>query len=176
MSEYGTFKIGKCEHTMFSNGDIFCSLTPEELEVERQEARELEEKFHELMLLEESSKMTVEDFFVRWMKYLERDEKDEREYDFEISRRKERESWFDYKYRMDTYDRERATEKKLNRWRTVHMVLDHVWIAAMIGIAYLAWIDWRFLSNIMIILIGFNIITIGYKWSTFLSSKEWEVS
>jgi len=175
---YGMFKIGKCEHTMFTSGDVFCSFTQEELEAERQEARELYEKFHELQLLEESSKMTLMDFFVRWMKYLN-SENEYMEYKswLKCYSRKYEENWEDYKYRMDSYDKERATEKKIELWRKYHMVADHLWLGALLVIAYLAWNDpqYQFWAYVAGIFAALNIWMIAFRWKTFFMKDEWEV-
>ena len=178
LNDTGTFKIGKCEHTMFTSGDVFCSLTQEELEAERQEARELYEKFHELQLLEESSKMTLMDFFDRWMRYLN-NEGEYREYESWVKSysRKYEEDWQDYKYRMDSYDKERSTVKKIEMWRKYHMVADHLWIGALLVIAYLAWNDpqyqfWAYVAGIFALL---NIWMVAFRWRTYFQEDEWEV-
>lgn len=175
---YGMFKIGKCEHTMYSSGDIFCSLTPEDLEAERQAAREIAEKFHELRLLEESSNMSLMDFFEKWMRYLNH-EKEYQEYESWVSNysRKYEEDWQDYKYRMDSYDKERATAKKIEMWRKYHMVADHLWIGALITLAYLAWKDpqlqfWAYAAGILAAL---NIFMVAFRWKTYFQKDEWEV-
>ena len=178
LNDPGTIKIGKCEHTMFSSGDIFCSLTPEELEAERQAARELMERWEELHLLEQSSKMSLMDFFDRWMKYLNSED----EYIEYKSWRKKYfsradEDWEDYKYRMDSYDKEKATRSKIEMWRKYHMVADHLWIGALITMAYLAWNDpaWQFWAYVAAILAILNIWMIAFRWRTYFQKDEWEV-
>jgi hypothetical protein len=178
LNDTGTFKIGKCEHTMFTSGDVFCSLTPEEMEAEREEARIRYEKWQELLLLERSSKMTLMDFFEEWQRWQKREEDDEtyldrvRHYDDEWKER-----WSEYKYRKDTYDREKADAIKIERWRKFHMVGDHVWIVSLLVIACLAWNDpaWKFCSYVAIILALLNIFMVAFRWTTYRKTNEWEV-
>jgi len=175
---YGMFKIGKCEHTMFSSGDIFCSLTPKELEAERQAARELREKWEELCLIEKSSKMSLMDFYKEWVKWSKKEE----EYEIWLARIQRhddewKESWSEYKYRMDSYDKEKATAKKIELWRKYHMVADHLWIGALLVIAYLAWNDpanqfWAYVAGIFAAL---NIFMVSFRWKTYFQKDEWEV-
>jgi hypothetical protein len=178
LNDTGTFKIGKCEHTMFTSGDIFCSLTQEELEAEREEARIKYEKWHELLLLERSSKMTLMDFFEEWQRWQKREEDDEtrldrlRNYDDGW-----RETWEHYKYHKDTYDREKADAIKIERWRKFHMVGDHLWIGALLVIAYMAWNDpqhqfWAYVAGIFAAL---NIWMVAFRWRTYFQKDEWEV-
>jgi hypothetical protein len=178
MNTDGIIKIGRCEHTMYSSGDVFCSLTPEELEAERQEARLQYEKWQELVLLEQASKMSLMDFFVKWQKWnVEREEYES--YRSRLFKHSDewKEDWNDYQYRMNTYDREKATEAKINKWRKYRMVSQHLW-ATVLGIAaYLAWstsesIFWSGLLGMLCVL---NVLDIGFNWTTYKKRKIWQM-
>jgi hypothetical protein len=161
---------------MYSSGDVFCSLTPEDLEAERQKAREQYEKWQEVVLLEEASKMSSMDFFIKWQKW---NDEEYETYKRRLIRKNDewKEDWDDYQYRMNTYDKEKATEQKINKWRKYRMISQHLW-AIVLGIsAYMAWytsesILWTSLLGMLCVL---NIIDIGFNWTTYKKTKIWKV-
>lgn len=175
MIEENIIKNEGREFTFFSQGDIFCSLTPEELEAERQEARLVYEKYYDLLLMEEASKMGLMDFFDKWMKYLNAPDKEEWSIRYKRKLEEDREDWDDYKYRMTTYDKQKSTEKKINLWRKIHMFQDHIFLVALLTVSYIFWNDpaWKSWSYAALVIFFANIIGVVYKWSTFFSDKKW---
>jgi hypothetical protein len=178
MNTDGIIKINGREHTMYSSGDVFCSLTPDDLEAERQEARERYDKWQEMVMLEEASKMSSMDFFLKWQKW-NADQTEYETYKQRSIRRNEewKEDWDDYKYRMNTYDKEKATEQKITKWRKYHMIMDHIWAVILFVSTYLAWNDpgltyWAYFVGM---LFGLNVLDIVYKWSTYKKKKIWTV-
>jgi len=166
-------KYGKNrEMVIWSSADVFCSLSKEELEKEREVAEESAQKFHELMLLEKASSMNLDDFIYEYKRWEEK-EKDHEKWLLELRWRKfYNDDWRAYQYNRDTYDTTKATDAKIKRFKKLSIIKDHVLIiiALIIG-------SYSYLTNFIYSLFWFGIaiwgITdISIKWYHMYTERD----
>jgi hypothetical protein len=158
------------EIALFTSGDVFCSMTPEELEIERKAAEEDDERFRILMLQEQASKMTKDDFVDVWKKWSIEEE------DWEDYRSRIRKHYqFDhdeYVYARNTYDNNKATDLKLKRWKNLQIVGEHISCIIFIALTFI-YLKTDLMWGLVIGGISLiNISNVAIKWYHWYTERD----
>jgi len=166
-------KYGKNrEMVMWSSGDVFCSLSDEELEVERKAAEENDGRFYNLMLIEKSSRMNLDDFINEYKRW-EVEKEDHETWLFQLRGRMDWNVSLDkYKYERESYDTNKATDAKLKRYKKLNMIGDHVKIILTLGLG-IYFYSTNFVMSIL--LFGFsvwNIVDTAVKWYHMYTERD----
>jgi len=166
-------KYGKnCEMVMWSSGDVFCSLSDEELEVERKAAIEDEERFHKLMLIEKSSKMNLDDFIQEYKRW-EEQKLDHETWLSEIRDRRDwRVHWDEYIYERDTYDTNKATAVKIKRYKKLGMIVDHAVTIITLILGIFSYSSNFIFSLFMFGIAGWNTVGVSMKWYHMYTERD----
>ena len=164
-------KFGDREMVLFTNGDVFCSLSPDELEAERKAAEEDEQRFHDLMLNEIASRMTVDDFVREYKKW--EDYQDREEYLVALMERKNRGiDWDEYIYERSSYDTNKATDLKIKRYKKLGMIFDHAYIIIALIIGIYSYSLNLIVSLLMFGLAAWNTIGVSLKWYHMYTERD----
>jgi len=165
------FNSGDREIALWTSGTVFCSLSPDELELERKAAEEDIERFRILMLQEQASKMTKDDFVDAWKKWSV-EEEDWESYENRI-RRHFHFNHDDYLYERNTYDNNKATDLKLKRWKKLQIIGEHISCLIFLALTFVYYFKndlfWTLLfAGVSII----NISNVSIKWYHWYTERD----